>query len=346
MDPERAHEKMTALLGLAQSMPMGPSLVSWSLGKPPSGLEVDALGLRFPNPIGLAAGFDKDCTLGRILPALGFGFLELGSVTLRPQPGNPRPRIFRLPETSALINSLGFNSRGAVVASEHLSKLGKPHIPLGINLGLNADCPREQAPREYAQAFQILEPYGDYFAVNVSSPNTQGLRELQAPPALEKILAALKAQNRNAKPILVKLSPDLSDEQLSETLATVRNSAAGIIASNTTLSREGLSHKVSKIPGGLSGTPLKNKATTLIRKIYRLTGGQLPIIGTGGIASGQDAFEKIRAGASLVQIYTGLVYHGPGTVQKILSELAEILAASGFHSVSEAVGSDDRRPAA
>ena len=339
MDPEKAHERMTTLLNLAQKIPGGPHFVSWSLGKPPAGLETEVLGMRFKNPIGLAAGFDKDGRLSRILPALGFGFLELGSITLEPQPGNPKPRIFRLPEENALINRLGFNSQGAVAVVSHLKTSASQELPVGINLGLNAGCPKEKASEQYAQTFRLLEPYGDYFAVNVSSPNTKGLRDLQEKSYLQKILSSLKAENKNSKPLLVKISPDLSDEQLFDVLEPISQSASGVIATNTTLSRGGLPGRCAEIAGGLSGAPLRLKSTVLIQKIYRMTQGKMPIIGVGGISSGQDAFEKIGAGACLVELYTGFIYRGPSAILRIAKELSALLSRHGLKTVSQAVGS-------
>lgn len=337
LDAERAHEAMSALLGLAGKVPLGPSLLSLSLGRPAASLETEVLGLRLSNPIGLAAGFDKDARLCAVLPALGFGFLEVGSVTLRPQPGNPKPRLFRLPEQEALVNRLGFNNAGAEAVAARLRRLRRA-VPLGVNLGLNKETPKEKAPQEYAQAFAILKDCADYFVVNVSSPNTPGLRDLQERLFLEKILSAIAQRNEDKTPVLVKISPDLSPEQLPDLLDLVEKSASGLIVSNTTLSRPGLPADLPQIQGGLSGAPLRSLSTDIIRRAYRHTQGRLPIIGVGGVFSGGDAFEKIRAGASLVQLYTGLVYGGPGTVYRIQRELAALLKQAGFASVRQAVG--------
>ncbi|MBI5630641.1 MAG: quinone-dependent dihydroorotate dehydrogenase [Elusimicrobia bacterium] len=322
MDPERAHEMTVSLLDLCQKIPGAPGALR-SCFSAPGGLQVKAFGLEFPNPVGLAAGFDKDCRLAGVLPSLGFGFLELGSVTLRPQPGNSRPRVFRIPEAEAVVNRLGFNSSGAAAAAGNLASLRARPVPIGVNLGLNADCPRERAAEEYAATFKILEPHGDYFAVNVSSPNTAGLRDLQQVERLEKILGALQAANKKGKPILVKISPDLSDGQLKDVVTLIQKMAAGVIATNTTLSREGVPG-AEGLQGGLSGAPLRRRATELIADISRLAGGRLPIIGVGGISSGKDVLEKIAAGACLVQLYTGLIYRGPGAVAKILRELGDL----------------------
>ena len=338
-DPETAHGAAISALAALQCLPGGPQLLSAVVGRPPQGLEIKAFGLEFPNPIGLAAGFDKDCLLPKILPALGFGFLELGSVTLRPQPGNPNPRLFRLPLEHALINHMGFNNAGAAAAARRLGEIPRRAVPVGLNIGLNADCPKTKAPEEYAASLRLLHAQGDYFVVNVSCPNMTGLRDLQERLQLQRILTALNLINAPRKPILVKIAPDLSDAQLPELLGLVSSHADGIIAANTTTSRLGLSPDLGDIQGGLSGRPLRGVSTALIRKIYRLTEGRLPIIGTGGVETGGDAFEKIRAGASLVQIYTGLIYRGPTAAVRILRELGALLAKAGFKSVAAAVGS-------
>ncbi len=338
MDAERAHERALRALSLAQALPLGLAALRRAAGRPQQGLGVVAFGLHFPNPVGLAAGFDKDARLTAALEALGFGFLEVGSITLEAQPGNPRPRLFRLPDYEAIINRLGFNSRGADFAARALSRARRLSVPLGVNLGLNATAGPEQAPGRYAETFSRLEPYGDYFAINVSSPNTTGLRDLQERLRLGRILEAIQERNPRRKPVLVKLSPDLSDEQLQELLPVVSERAAGVIAANTTVSREGLPGDLPELRGGLSGAPLRARSTALIKKIYNLTRGRLPIIGVGGVMTGADAFEKIMAGATLVQTYTGLVYRGPAAAVKIQRELADCLARAGFARVADAVG--------
>jgi dihydroorotate dehydrogenase len=338
LDAEETHDAMTALLGLVGKLPLGPRLLALSLGRPAPGLEMEILGLRFANPIGLAAGFDKDARLAAVLPALGFGFIEVGSVTLRPQPGNPKPRLFRLPEQGALINRLGFNNNGAEAVAEALRRLGERAVPIGINIGLNKDTPKEKAPQEYGQTFAILRDCADYFVVNVSSPNTAGLRDLQERLSLEKILSEISGRNAAKKPVLVKISPDLSPAQLPDLFDLVERMASGLIISNTTISRPGLPADLPETRGGLSGPPLGPLSTELIRSAYRYTKGRLPIIGVGGVACGGDAFEKIRAGASLVQLYTGLVYAGPSLVYRIQRELSGLLRQAGFKSVAEAVG--------
>jgi dihydroorotate dehydrogenase len=338
-DPEEVHEAVTSAAAIAGKIPLAARLLSFGLGRKTPGLETKALGLQFDNPLGLAAGFDKDGRLAGILPALGFGFLEIGSVTLRPQPGNPKPRLFRLPEHGALINRLGFNSRGAEFVAARLKSLGPRRLPIGINLGLNKDTPKEKAPEEYGQTFSILCPYADYFVVNVSSPNTPGLRDLQERLSLEKILAAISERNSAKKPLLVKIAPDLSPEQLPDLFSLTERRASGLVISNTTLSRPNIPVDTAETRGGLSGEPLRPLSTELIRSAYKHTGGRLPIIGVGGVFSGGDAFEKIRAGASLVQLYTGLVYEGPSLVLRIQRELSALLKQAGFQSVGQAVGS-------
>ncbi|MDD5657794.1 MAG: quinone-dependent dihydroorotate dehydrogenase [Elusimicrobia bacterium] len=339
-DPETAHERALRGLELLSRVPAGTALLRAVAGRPPADLRTTVLGLDFPNPLGLAAGFDKDCRLAAVLPALGFGFVELGSVTLRPQPGNPKPRLFRLPLERALINRMGFNNGGAAAAAARLAAGPKPAVPVGINIGLNADAPKARAPQEYAEVLARLHPYADYFVVNVSCPNLAGLRDLQERLQLERILTAMSPANQPRRPVLVKITPDISDAQLPDLLAVISRHADGVIAANTTTSRSGLSADLGDIRGGLSGRPLRAAATALIRKIRRLTGGRLPIIGVGGVENGADAFEKIRAGASLVQLYTGLVYRGPGAAARLLAELKALLALAGFADVAGAVGSE------
>ena len=342
MDPETIHEFTLDSLELLGRIPGGASLLSSFVGRPPAGLGIKVLGLEFSNPLGMAAGFDKDCRLLRILPALGFGFLEAGSVTLRPQPGNPKPRLFRLPMEHALINRMGFPGAGARAASLRLKAAGRCRVPVGLNLGLNADCPKAKAPQEYAEALRLLHPHGDYFVINVSCPNQAGLRDLQERLQLERILALLGEANTPRKPVLVKVAPDLSEGQLPDLLGLISRHADGVVAVNTTTSRASVSRELGDIQGGLSGRPLRSAAHGLIRRIYRLTEGRLPIIGVGGVETGADAYADIRAGASLLQLYTGLVYRGPAAVVRILAELRALLDAAGFKTVAEAVGADAR----
>ncbi len=344
MDAERAHDSITRILELAGRTSVGRRILARTAGPAPMGLETQCFGLRFPNPIGAAAGFDKDCRLFDPLAALGFGFIEAGSITLRPQTGNPRPRLHRIPEAQAIINRMGFNSAGAAACAARLRDMGPRTLPLGINLGLNADCPREKAAQEYAACLKSLEPFGDYFVVNVSSPNTAGLRGLQERLQLERILTALAEANPRSKPLLVKIDPDLEDEPLRDLVGLVLRAAAGIVVSNTSLSREGIPESCRAIPGGLSGAPLRPRSTRLIRRVFELAEGRLPIIGVGGVSTGQDAYEKIRSGAGLIQLYTGLVYRGPAAARRIQEELKGCLKRDGFKSVAEAVGTAQSPP--
>ncbi len=279
-------------------------------------------GLTFPNPIGLAAGFDKNAEGVPVWARLGFGFMELGTVTPRPQPGNQRPRVFRLPAEGGLINRLGFPNIGAEAFAQRLEelKLAKkwPRIPVGLNLGKNKDTPLDQAGQDYLACFRRLRALGDYFVVNVSSPNTPGLRELQQGPALDSILGPLRDEDPYCHmPLLVKISPDLDDEALDEIVKAVEKfRLAGIVATNTTTDKRGLSRPEE---GGASGKPLTQRSTEIIRKLHHLT--SVPIFGVGGIFTAAEAREKVEAGASLLQIYTGFVYEGPLVVRRICAGL-------------------------
>lgn len=343
LDAEEAHERVVGALALAgRAAPLRALLRARFAFSDPM-LETTVAGLRFPNPVGLAAGFDKDCRLLAALPCLGFGFVEAGTVTLRPQPGNPRPRMFRFPEAGAIVNRLGFNSAGAEAAAARLAALGARPVPIGLNIGVNADVAAEDAPAEYARVFAKLEPYGDYFTVNVSSPNTAGLRRLQEKLRLERILESIRERDPKGKPIFVKLSPDLAPEQLADAVAAARSGASGLVCTNTTVSRDGAPPAAASTSGGLSGAPLRDLSTRMIREVYRMTEGRLPIIGVGGIMDPHDAYQKIRAGASLVQVYTGLVYRGPGLIRRINEGICALLRTHGLKSVSEAVGASHAR---
>lgn len=314
-------------------------------------------GLTFPNPVGLAAGLDKNGFGSNVWPAFGFGFAELGTVTELAQPGNPQPRLFRLLEDEAAINRMGFNNLGAAAMATELAAAqtrrqaigtaGLPLIPIGINLGKSKVTPLEAAVDDYCHSFQLLQQYGDYVVVNVSSPNTPGLRSLQAVAQLEPILEGLQRLNTDAKPLLIKIAPDLAWEDIAEILDLVqRFHLAGIIATNTTISREGLKTKristTGRSPqeeaGGLSGAPLKERSTEVVRFIYQHTQGQIPIIGVGGIFTAQDAWEKIAAGASLVQVYTGWIYEGPWMVRRILQGIEQALETHQLRHINEAIG--------
>ncbi len=307
--------------------------------------------IRFPNPIGLAAGFDKDARAPHVWPLLGFGFAELGTITAQPQPGNPTPRMFRLPDDRALINRLGFNNSGADAVARHLAhRLGAapPQIPLGINIGKSRVTALADAADDYVHSFQRLAPLASYLVVNVSSPNTPGLRDLQSEEQLATLLAALVRANaafadaarRAPVPLLIKVAPDLADEGLANIVRVAHaGGTAGLVATNTTIRRDGL-RTVTTEAGGLSGAPLRNRATDVIRILHRLAGPTLPIIGVGGIFNAADAYAKIRAGASLVQLYTGMIFEGPRLARHIAEGLVDLLQADGFTHISQAVGKD------
>lgn len=282
-------------------------------------LEKKLFGLTFPNPIGLAAGFDKDAKLYKELSNFGFGFIEIGTLTPKPQAGNPKKRLFRLPQDNGLINRMGFNNEGVEVAIERLKK--NKGILIGGNIGKNKITPNEDAVLDYTLCFEALFLYVDYFVVNVSSPNTPNLRALQEKKPLTDLLNTLQKLNQETnkpKPILLKIAPDLSDEQLLDIIDIVKISqTAGVIATNTTLSREGLESEYKNEMGGLSGEPLKERSTEVIRFLAEKSDNAFPIIGVGGIHKPEDALEKLAAGASLVQLYTGFVYEGPGVVKRM-----------------------------
>lgn len=292
-------------------------------------LEKEVFGIRFPNPVGLAAGFDKDAKIGTEWKHLGFGFVETGTITPRPQAGNPPKRLFRLKKDQAIINRMGFNNGGVEVAAERLSKMDRRGIVLGANIGKNKDTPNEKAVDDYLICFEKLFHFVDYFVVNVSSPNTPGLRELQEKEPLTHLLKQLVYKNNSfstQKPILLKIAPDLTDSQLDDIVEVVKDSGIqGVIATNTTISRDNLltsGEQLSRIgAGGLSGKPLKDRSTYVIRYLFKKSKGAFPIIGVGGIMTPQDAKEKLAAGASLIQLYTGFVYGGPSLVRRILHSL-------------------------
>ncbi len=325
LEPERAHALTLHLLHSVGKWPALQALARRLLDVP-TAAPVQAFGLRFPNAVGLAAGYDKDAWAWRGLACLGFGHIEVGTVTPEPQPGNPRPRVFRLPEESGLINRLGFPSRGAAFAAAQLKGKRPASLLLGVNLGKNASTPLEQAAEDYLRLVPIFAPLADYLVVNVSSPNTPGLRRLQDRDALEALLAVLQAaceleRKRLSRPVplLVKLSPDLTDDGLDDALAAAtQTQTAGIVATNTTTARAGIGSPWAKQAGGLSGGPLRARSEAFVKKIHARTSGELPIVGVGGILSAEDARRMLDAGASLVQIYTGLIYRGPGLIREIL----------------------------
>ena len=335
-DPERMHDSMSRVLAYAGQVGLVRQTVGSVFSYSHPMLETTVSGIRFPNPVGLAPGFDKHCSLIDIIPAFGFGFIEVGTITGRAQDGNPKPRLFRLVENKALINRMGFNNPGADAIRERLLRVCQ-RIPVGINIGKSKVVAIENAVDDYVYSFERLSEFADYVVVNVSSPNTPGLRELQEKEHLLKLLRALQARNVAKKPLFVKIAPDLTFDQLDDALDVVkRTKLAGIVATNTTVARHGVQ---SLEEGGLSGRPLKEKATEFVRRIYSTTHGKLPIIGSGGVFTAADAYEKIRAGASLVQVYTGFIYEGPIVARRINEGLVKLLKKDGLKSVGEAVGS-------
>jgi dihydroorotate dehydrogenase len=344
---------------LLRSLPPEPAhdLTVWLLrhGLAPGGdaapddpiLNVRLWNRSFANPIGLAAGFDKNAEVPDAMLGLGFGFVEVGTVTPLPQPGNPRPRLFRLPVDRAVINRFGFNSEGLERVGARLrARLDSPRRRPGIvgaNVGKNRDT--VDAAADYAQGAAALSGLADYLVMNVSSPNTPGLRDLQARESLEDLIARVKAACGPKRcPLVLKIAPDLAEQELEDIAAVALGSGIdGLIVSNTTIERPpGLESRHRDEPGGLSGAPLYARSTEVLRAVYRLTAGRIPLIGVGGVGSGKDAYGKIRAGASLVQLYTALVYEGPGLVARIKAELAALLRADGFASVGAAVGAEFR----
>lgn len=318
IDPEKIHHFTFGLIRLLSSLGFGKLFRSMYKIEDPR-LERELFGLTFPNPVGLAAGFDKDAKLYQELSNFGFGFIEIGTVTPKPQEGNPKKRLFRLREDSALINRMGFNNGGVAQAVQRLKK--NKGVLIGGNIGKNKITPNEDAVSDYVTCFDALYDHVDYFVVNVSSPNTPNLRELQDKEPLTKLLQTLQNVNKTKpkrKPILLKIAPDLSEEQLIDIIDIVSETKIdGVIATNTTISRENLTSENKKEMGGMSGKPLASRATEVIRFLSEKSNKAFPIIGVGGIHSAQDALEKIEAGASLVQIYTGFIYEGPKLIKNI-----------------------------
>ncbi len=344
LDPEIVHGLAHRAL---RAVPVG-----WARHRrprPPASLAIRCLGLDFDGPVGLAAGFDKGDVSVAGLFSLGFSHLEIGTITPRPQPGNDRPRLFRLPEHRAILNRMGFNNEGMEACARRLEALpvAARMGPLGVNVGKNKVTPNEAAAADYLACIERLHGLADYLVVNISSPNTPGLRQLQEKDQLDRLLRAcvgrLSALSPG-KPLLVKLAPDLTPEALDEAVdVAVAAGVAGIIATNTTLSREGVErHPRAKEAGGLSGAPLERRATEVVGRCYRRAAGRVPIVGVGGVMSPEDAYTKIRAGAALVQVYTGLVYGGPGFVRRLNEGIARLLARDGFASLGEAIGADHR----
>jgi len=327
LDPEKAHNLTIQLLRLAGAVPpVDYALRQIFAARSHGNMAVEAFGLKFANPVGLAAGYDKDALAWRGLAALGFGHIEVGTVTPRSQEGNLKPRVFRIPEEQAVINRMGFPGHGADFVAKQLSIPRRPSsVILGVNIGKNKDTPNEEAARDYVFLLEKFSPLADYLTVNISSPNTVGLRRLQARDFLEgllKQLAVKRAALDFSRPILVKLAPDLTDQELDDALAAITTAGMdGVIATNTTIGREGLRSSLGQETGGLSGAPLKARSLEIVRQIHNKTNGRLPIVGVGGIMNPDDAKAMLDAGASLIQLYTGMVYSGPGLVKEIMMML-------------------------
>jgi len=323
--PEKAHKITMQLFRLSLSLPFGKKIFKSLYTLEDKKLQRTLFGLNFDNPVGLAAGFDKDGRYFKDLENLGFGFIEIGTVTPKPQDGNPKPRLFRLKEDAALINRMGFNNEGLDAFVERIKKRSNDRIIIGGNIGKNKVTPNEMAFRDYEICFEALYPYVDYFVVNVSSPNTPNLRDLQEKEPLTKLLNSIQKLNQGKiapKPILLKIAPDLTEGQLDDIIDIVSDTKIdGLIATNTTIDRSNLSTDQSVVQqignGGLSGAPLRNRSTEIIRYIHTKSNGSIPIVGVGGISKPEDAIEKLEAGASLVQVYSGLVYYGPGLIRDI-----------------------------
>jgi dihydroorotate dehydrogenase len=348
-DPEQSHDQTLDLLSRLEFL---HGTLDCFYRVADNRLNVQIKTLNFPNPVGLAGGFDKNAVALKTISAFGFGFMEMGAVTAQAQPGNPKPRLYRLPEDCALINRLGFNNEGATVIAARLANLrglGKlPRIPLGINIGRTKIVETKDAVADFLSAFEKLFSNGDFFTLNVSSPNTPNLRDLQEKTLLADLLSAVQEKNQQLaaaaqhqeKPVFVKIAPDMEFAQVDDIIEVVESfKLAGIVATNATaLMRDTVRSPLGREPGGLSGRPITTMVTNFVSHIYKNTQGRLPIIGVGGIFNADDAYDKITAGASAVQIYTGFVYEGPAAVKRINQGLVKLLEQDGFKSVSEAVG--------
>ena len=325
LDPERVHHLTFSMLRKLFKLPAVQGIIRKKFTIEDPRLEREVFGLKFKNPVGLAAGFDKDAKLYRELSSFGFGFIEIGTLTPKPQPGNEKKRLFRLIEDKAIINRMGFNNGGVDAAVERLKK--NKNVLIGGNIGKNKVTPNEKAVVDYLICFNALFEHVDYFVVNVSSPNTPNLRELQDKEPLMNLLNTLQKKNAAKpapKPILLKIAPDLTDEQLLDIIDIVKETGiAGVIATNTTIERKGLVSEAENETGGLSGAPLRKRATEVIRFLTSKSNNAFPVIGVGGIMTPEDALEKLDAGASLVQLYTGFIYEGPGLVKKINQAILE-----------------------
>jgi dihydroorotate dehydrogenase len=330
--PEQAHHLTVKLLETSLKVPLVASVLRGQYQVKAAALRRQCFGIDFPNPVGLAAGFDKDGRYYQAMSQLGFGFVEIGTVTPRPQSGNPQPRLFRLPADQGLINRMGFNNEGVDALVSRLQQYRPPAMIIGGNIGKNKDTPNERATEDYLICFNKLFEYVDYFVVNVSSPNTPNLRDLQEKEPLTHLLRTLQENNQarpQPKPILLKIAPDLTDGQLNDIIEIAQQTQlAGLIATNTTISRANLKTAEDTVTaignGGLSGAPLRERATEVIRYLSEKSQGEIPIIGVGGISSGADAVEKLKAGACLVQVYSGMVYRGPGLIREICEAVLEM----------------------
>ena len=348
LPPETAHELALHSLQLFLRGPIRAIAKSRQRTNPIT--ELTRFGLAFSNPVGLAAGFDKNGVAAESLAALGFGFIEVGTVTSQPQPGNPKPRLWRLPQDQALINRLGFNNHGARQLAQNISR-HRPDCVLGVNIGKSRSVAIEDAIPDYLASLDAVYDIADYIAINVSSPNTPNLRELQRTDLLTDLLQMLQEKNselaqsrsQGPKPLLLKIAPDLDQAQIESIIeVAMRANVSGIIATNTTINRDGLRTPAAAVErcgeGGLSGAPLRQRSNQVISHVYRLTRGRLPIVGVGGIFSAEDAWDKICSGASLIQLYTGFIYEGPAIAKRINEGLAKILLRDGFKSIDGAVG--------
>ena len=322
LDPEMVHDLVVRGARMMQSA--APARLAVRVMSRAKDRPLTVAGIKFRNPVGLAAGFDKDCEIPLILAGLGFGFLELGTITLRPQNGNPRPRLFRVREGKGIINRMGFNNAGAYEAARRLERLGPAGVPLGLNIGKNADCPLDEAPKNYLEALKVLYPFGDYFALNISSPNTLQLRELHGKERLARLLDPLTDfvnGERTKKPVFIKIAPELEESELEGLVETAVERSLGLIATKTTVRREHIPERWRAYEGGLSGLPLRGISNAMLRRVASLARGRVPIIGVGGVCDGPSAEEKLRLGADLVQVYSGLIYEGPFLVRDILRYL-------------------------
>jgi dihydroorotate dehydrogenase len=347
---EGTHRLSFALLRALVGLPGVASLMRRLLAPRDPVLRVRALGRDLPGPLGLAAGFDKDAKGVRALLALGFGFVEVGTVTAEPQPGNPRPRLFRMPRDRALVNRMGFNNDGAVAASRRLARRAGAEGTVGVNIGKTKRVPEAEALADYTASASRLAPLADYLVVNVSSPNTPGLRDLQATDKLRPLLSAVRAACDLASPmrrvpLLVKIAPDLADDDIDAVAdLAVELDLDGIIATNTTISRDGLATPADDVAklgaGGLSGAPLKARALAVLRRLRARTGARVTLIAAGGIETADDAWQRIRAGATLVQGYTGFIYGGPAWPRRLQRELAARVRAAKLSSIEQAIGAD------